>query len=424
MKATIAYIMSRFPNLPETFILREMNALEQQGWHLALYPLIAQTQPIIHAQAVPWTRRAHHLPFLSRQVLAANGRTLIEQPYPYTAACARALWENRTNFNLFARAVLLMPKAICAARWMQQESIAHIHAHYATHPALMAWLIHRLTGISYSITVHAHDIFVRTAMLTTKLRDAAFIVAISEYNREHLAHLVGDWVRAKTHLVHCGVEPSDYSPRTQPYNPNERFELISIGSLQIYKGHRYLIEACARLRDRGIAFRCRIVGEGVERPRLAQMIRDLKLESQVELLGAQSQDQVAQLLPTTHCYVQPSVIAPSGKMEGIPVSLMEALACAVPVIATSLSGVPELVRHGQTGRLVSPANADALADAIAHVYSEPQQARQFALAGRDLVLREFDVQSNAQHLGELFTHAIQIHADTPQLSNLFSQVSR
>jgi glycosyltransferase involved in cell wall biosynthesis len=407
MAGKIAYIMSRFPHLPETFILREMTEMEKQGWAVSLYPLIQQKEPVIHAEARPWLARASHSPFVSRSVLATNGYTFKRQPLEYVAIWLRALRENARSPNLFARAIPLLPQAVDIASKMQQDEITHIHAHYATHPALAAWVIHRLTGISYSVTVHAHDIFVRTAMLATKLRQASFVVAISDYNRRHLARVVGSWIKQKTYVVHCGIVPADFRPRSRPPQQNrQRFEIINIGSLQPYKGHSYLIEACALLRERGIPFRCRIIGGGEEQARLTKMVAEAGLESMVELLGPQPQEVVAQLLPTADCYVQPSIVTPSGKMEGIPVALMEALACQLPVVATSISGVPELVCHGQTGYLIPAANAAALADALAAVYADPDGATQLAVAGRRLVLREFNLHANVTRLASLFERHI------------------
>lgn len=402
MGHSIAYLMSRFPHLPETFILREMAELERQGWAIGLYPLIRQRESVVHAEARRWIERAQHVPFVSASVVAANARALARRPGRYSAVWAQTLWENRGSPNFLMRAVALLPKAVHLAHRMQADDVAHIHAHYATHPALVAWLIHRLTGISYSITVHAHDIFVRTAMLATKLRDAAFIVAISEYNREHLARVVGPWVQAKTHVIHCGIVANNYRPRTAWPAPGERFELINVGSLQPYKGHRYLIQACALLRERSIPLRCRIIGGGEEQAVLARMVAEAGLQSIVEFLGPQPQEEVARLLPTAHCYVQPSIITPSGKMEGIPVALMEALACNLPVVATALSGIPELVRHGETGLLVPSADAAALADALATVYADPEGSARMAAAGRGLVLREFDLRANVAQLAGLF----------------------
>lgn len=394
--------MSRFPHLPETFILREMNELERQGWAIELYPLIFQNQTVRHAEAERWLTRAHRLPYLSGPVLAANAAMLGKYPRRYSRAALQSLWENRTDLNLWARALALWPKAVYAARLMVQAGVRHIHAHYATHPALVAWIIHRLTGLSYSVTVHAHDIFVRQAMLATKVREAAFVVAISRFNQEYLARAVGQWARAKTHVIHCGLDPAQYAPRRSLPQPGEPFEVLSIGSLQPYKGQRYLVEACALLRQRGVPVHCRIIGGGELRPALEQQIAELNLQGTVELLGPRPQDEVARLLPAAHCFVLPSLITPAGKMEGLPVSLMEALACAVPVIASNLSGIPELVRPAETGLLVPPANAEALAEAMMRVWRNPAEAARMAEAGGAVVLREFNLSDNVRHLAALF----------------------
>ena len=408
MKPKIAYVMSRFPHLPETFILREMTELERHhGWQIALYPLIIQEQEIVHNEAKPWLKRARHLPFISAKVLLENLRSFFRSPANYVQVWGRALWENRTSPKFLSRAIALLPKAVYAANLMRAEGITHIHAHYATHPALMAWVIHRLTGISYSVTVHAHDIFVRTEMLGTKLQNASFVVAISEYNRDYLARVVGSWLSKKTHIVHCGILTNHYTLQHHKAEPKQHFEIITIGSLQPYKGQSYLIEACALLRDKGIPFRCRIIGGGEEYSKLEQMINETHLAGIVELLGPQPQEEVAQLLPTAHCYVQPSIITSSGKMEGIPVSLMEALACQLPVVATSISGIPELVRPNETGYLVPPADAPALADTLASIYANPAQAAEMAKAGRTLVLQEFELQANVKRLTALFEDIVQ-----------------
>lgn len=403
MPGKIAYIMSRFPHLPETFILREINELERQGWTVALYPLVVQDdQTVIHGEAARWLPQVREIPFVSKDVVVGNGRTFLQQPATYLRLWGQTIAGNVPDLNLLLRACALFPKAVQTAAQMQAEGINHIHAHYATHPAFFAWLIHQLTGISYSVTVHAHDIFVRTAMLATKLRSARFIVAISDYNVAHLSRVVGPWVQQKTAVIHCGITPELYQPRTAPAAPGQPLEIISIGSLQPYKGQTFLVEACALLKQAGIPFRCRIIGGGAEEPKLLGLIKQLGLQEQVQLLGPLPQEEVAALLPTATCYVQPSVIMPDGKMEGIPVSLMEALACAVPVVATNLSGVPELVQDGQTGRLVPPADAGALALALQNVYQAPEDAFATAVAGRKHVLNAFQLQPNVAELAALF----------------------
>jgi colanic acid/amylovoran biosynthesis glycosyltransferase len=182
-------------------------------------------------------------------------------------------------------------------------------------------------------------------------------------------------------------------------------EIISVGSLQPYKGHIYLVRACTQLKARGIPFHCRIIGGGDLYPMLERAIQDNRLDGLVHLMGPRTQEEVSRLLPTANCYVQPSVITSSGKMEGIPVALMEAMMSRIPVVATSISGVPELVRPGETGWLVPPEDVQALADVLEEIYHNPAEAEQRAEQGYRWVLEEFELSSNVKKLASLFSHS-------------------
>lgn len=407
MPNKIAYIVSRFPHLPETFILREMIHLEKLGWQIELYPLVTQHQEVIHEEARPWLARAHKVPWLSVSLWKSNLSRMVKSPAQYFGLLGRVLRENRESPKFLARAILLFPRAVWMADEFKRQGIRHIHAHYATHPALVAWLINQLTGIPYSVTVHAHDIFVEKPMLATKLHDSVFISAISEFNRKYLADMFGPWVNEKTQIVRCGIEPSYYyqSARRNGNGKSTLLEIISVGSLQPYKGHIYLVQACAELVRRGISFHCRIVGGGDLRPMLERTIEENNLERHVELLGPRKQDEVSQFLRSANCYVQPSVVTHTGKMEGIPVALMEAMASGIPVVATSISGVPELVRPGETGWLVPPEDVHALADALSEIYTNPAEAARRADLGQKWVLEEFELSSNVRKLASLFEHS-------------------
>ncbi len=403
MAQKVAYIMSRFPHLPETFILREMDELARQGLDIALYPLILQVQETIHAEAKLWLPRVRPLPIFSWRTLTANLQAVFKQPAVYVKLWIHTLLESWRDPYMLVRLFILLPQSVYTAQAMQKEDIEHIHAHYATFPAFVAWVIHQLTGVSYSVTVHAHDIFVRHTMLKRKLFEADFIVAISVYNRDYLAAVVGEKIARKTHIIHCGIEQRIYQPAPLDRKPGDPLQIIHIGSLQPYKGQRYLIEACHQLYEWGIPFFCRIIGGGEEQVNLTKMIKDMGLETAVQLLGSKTQQEIAQLLPTAHCYVQPSIITPSGKMEGIPVALMEAMASRLPVVATAISGIPELVRPDETGFLVPPADATALANTLMTVYEYPEKASRLAENGRFWVRQSFDLQSNVSRLAELFT---------------------
>lgn len=404
-KGKIAYVMSRFPHLSETFILREMLEMERLGWDVSIYPLILQKQAVVHSQAQALLSSAIDTQLFSFSTIRANFRTLLRQPGRYLSTLGRALWGNRSSLKFFLRAWVVFPKSVAMAWAMQREGIQHIHAHYASHPALAAWIIHRLTGIPYSVTVHAHDIYVEKAMLAGKLKDAAFISSISEFNRDYLIDRVDANLGAKIHIVRCGVLPENYRVEPRDRSTNT-FELISIGSLQPYKGQKYLIAACEQLKKRGLPVHCRIIGGGELKAALAAQIAACGLDGCVELLGARTQDEVAALLPTADCYVQPSIITPSGKMEGIPVGIMEAMASGVPVVATRISGVPELVQDQRTGILVPPEDSAALADALERLYREPLLARELARRGQDLVFQQYNLHTNVQELSVLIENSL------------------
>ncbi len=403
MAQRIAYIVSRFPKLSETFILREMIALEKAGWEVCLYPIILEKTQVVHSEAEPWLKRLRYFPWLSGNVLGANFRLFFKSPLKYLSLWMKVIFGNIKSPSFLARAVMLFPKAVLMAEDLAEKNVKHVHAHFATHPAMAAWIIHQISGVSYSITVHAHDIYVNRSMLEPKLRDASFIVAISNFNREFLAQHYGDWVRDKIKIVHCGIDTQVYSGRSDALPEDKKNTFVSIGSLQAYKGMRYLIEACSLLKERGLSFKCKIIGDGEERAFLNDLVVRHGLERYVELVGAKKQNEVAQLLGEAYFYVQPSVITETGKMEGIPVAMMEAMASKLPVIASNLSGIPELIHHGETGYLVPPGESQPLADAIEYVLSHPQEVSRIAEAGRVMVQTEFDIYKNVNQLAELFS---------------------
>jgi colanic acid/amylovoran biosynthesis glycosyltransferase len=402
----VAYIMSRFPHLPETFILREMIEMENLGWEICLYPLVLQEQSVTHPAVKKFEQRAHSLPFISGPILSANLSALFHHPGLYFRLLGTIIKENSSSAKFLVRALAVFPKCVLMARMMQKEGIQHIHAHYATHPALAAWIINQLTSIPYSVTAHAHDIYVEKPMLGTKLRNSAFVVAISEFNKKYLIDYLGEWIRSKIHVIHCGVQLEDYENRSE--NPSDKiFQILNIGSLQPYKGQKYLIYACAKLIQDGIPIHCSIIGGGELFTELSAQINLLGLESTVELMGARTQDEIAKLLPKADCYVQPSIVTANGKMEGIPVSLMEAMACSVPVIATSISGVPELVQDQVTGLLVPPDNVDALVLAIKSIYKDTLSRKRMTKRGRELVKQQFSLSKNVIELSELLKTSLE-----------------
>ncbi len=399
-KPRIAYMMSRFPKISETFILYEIVALEELGLHVEIFPLVRETEPVQHREAERLAARAHDVRLASPSVLAAQFHWLRRRPRAYLSAWAAALRGNIGSPRFLVRALAVVPLAATFARRMEELSIDHIHAHWATHPALGAYVASRLTGIPYSFTAHAHDIYVDRPMLEEKIRGAAFVVTISEFNQRFLERLYGRPAAERIVVIHCGTDTSLFHPPTD--RTGAPWTIVCIASLQPQKGQAHLIEACRRLVAEGVELRCLLIGEGEMRPMLENQIAEAGLQGRVQLLGHQARHRVVELLGAADVVAQPSVILPSGKMEGIPVALMEALAMARPVVATAISGVAELVEDGLTGLLVPPADPTQLTDALRRLHQEPALGERLGAAGRSRVIEDFDLTRSARQLAERF----------------------
>jgi glycosyltransferase involved in cell wall biosynthesis len=397
----VAYIMSRFPNLTETFVLYEMLAVEQLGVQVEVYPLLRQRESTVHAEARPLVARAHFHAFISIPVLAAQLSFLRRRPGAYFRTWWEVLRGTWGSWNFFIGALGILPKAVRFAYEMERQGIDHVHAHFANHPAVAALVIHRLTGIPFSFTAHAHDLHIERRMLGTKIRAAKFAVTISEFNRRLMLAECDDIAGAKIRVIHCGIDPAAF-PDDRTADAARPFEIVCVAALRELKGHRYLIEACHRLLERGVNFRCRLIGDGPLRPQIESQIASLGLQHCVIVLGGLTRSDVLGLLAASDVAVLTSVKTASGRWEGIPVALMEAMAAGLPVIASETSGIPELVDDGRTGTLVPPQDVGAIAAALESMARDRDGAARMGAAGRARVLRDFNQQTSARELVALF----------------------
>ena len=404
----VAYVVSRFPKVSETFILYEILELERQGVDVELFALVKQREAVEHREAARLIERAVSTKPFSASFLAAQVYWLRRRPLRYLGLWRRALIGNLRSPRFLARAVIAVPLGAFFAREMVARRVDHIHAHWATHPTLAAYVASGLTSIPYSFTAHAHDIYVNRSMLGEKIRRARFVITISEYNRRFLERLYGSTAAAKLKVVHCGTDPDLFRPPTRA--PVDRpWTVICVASLQPQKGQAYLIEACRRLVREGVDLRCLLVGEGEERVALTAQIKRAELGNKVQMLGQQPRHRVAELMAQADVVVQPSVTLQSGKQEGIPVALMEALAMERAVVASRISGVAELVEDEVSGLLVLQADIAALVDALARLHANPELARRLGRNGRVRILRDFSLRDTTRALAALFAESTRGH---------------
>ena len=391
MSSPVAVLMSRFPTVTETFILREMIEMERQGQPVRVVPMIRETPRVIHDAAKPWTGRALYTPWFSGRVGAANLRALVRRPLRYLWLLARLIAGTITNPKFFLRTMAIFPKSVLLADELPREGVRHIHAHYATHPSTMALIIAALSDITFSFTVHAHDIQVEHNLLRWKLRETRFVRSISDFNRRFLEQKYPREAKGKIVVIHVGIEPEAYEANARRLQAatDGPPRILCVAAHKPYKGLPVLIEACRILRDEGIAVRCDIVGDGPMRDELETLIREKGVEEIVTLAGPRPQEEVAKMMAEARLFALPSIVAPDGQMEGIPVALMEAMASGRAVVTTKLSGIPELVQDGVSGRLVEPGDAAAFAAAVKELLDNPRRATEMGVRGQAKVRAEF-----------------------------------
>lgn len=397
----VAYIMSRFPKLTETFVLFEMAAVERQGPEIRLFPLLHEREAAMHPEAAAYVARATYLPFLSPAILASHGHFLRRSPGRYLATLGAMLRGTWRSPNFLLGGIGIFPKVVHAARLMERDGVRHVHCHFATHPALAGFLIHRLVGIPYSFTAHGSDLHVDRTMLCRKVAEAAFTVTISEDNRAVFERECGGPIPT-LEVIHCGVDTGVFDPTPRPAVKDEPLTILAIGTLHEVKGQTHLVEACRLLAAAGVAFVCRFVGEGPDRTALERQVAEAGLSDRVEFLGRRTRAEIAGLIGSSDVLVAPSVPTKSGKREGIPVVLMEAMSAGLPVVASALSGIPELVVDGSSGLTVPPGDAPAIAAALRRLDDDPELRARLGAAARERVVAEFDVDRNARRLIERF----------------------
>jgi glycosyltransferase involved in cell wall biosynthesis len=308
------------------------------------------------------------------------------------------------GMNELMKALFTVFIASYFARIAKTLDITHFHAHWATYPALAVRTICVLTGIRYTLTTHAHDIFLPNPYLTKNLSAAHKVVTISDYNRRFL--VAAGTPAEKITVVRCGLDFREFTVNGD--RASQPGMIVSIGRLDPIKGFTYLIEASRILAERGMLFSCDIIGDGPLRAQLERQIRSCGLSVRIHLLGALSQTQVREVLSRAEVFVLPSVQTEDGNQDGIPVALMEAMALGLPVISTAVSGIPELICDGASGLLIPSGNAVALANAMTRLLTDATLREQLARAGRARVQAQHDVASSAARMQEVFsevTHA-------------------
>ncbi len=394
----LLYVVSLFPCWSETFIVREITTLIAAGVDVQILSLKAPHEKLVQPDAerlLPRVRHPMESPaavFARLKAFAGNPRVLSET----VLLVARRLRHRPVDL---AKSLEALARGVEHLDWIRTFDPDVIHAHWGTFPSTVAWALARLLNKPFGFTCHAHDIFVNDHLLKEKIETAAVPVTISQFNVAWLTDRVTARARDRLHVIHCGVDLS-----TLPFVESGRKPgtIVTVGRLDGIKGFEVLIDAVAELARQGRRVHCQIIGEGPRKADLQGRIARHKLEDMVQLVGARPQAEVRAALYAASIFALPSVVVPSGDRDGIPVSLMEAMAAGTPAVSTRVSGIPELIEDEKEGLLVAEQDAFALAGALARLLDDPTLGQRLAVAARAKVEREFDATSEARKLLDLF----------------------
>jgi glycosyltransferase involved in cell wall biosynthesis len=397
----LAYVLKRFPRISETFVAAELIELERHGEHVTVFAISRPAESFTHG----------FLDELGAKVVYLPHRPL-RQPLRVSRAVARVVGRDRTRW-LRAAATGMRRPSLAAWRLvlqatvlrdeMRSAGIDHAHAHFATSAADLVSLCRLMGGPTYSVTAHAKDIYheqVRHDDLRRKLRGALFVATVSEGNRIYLNGVLDGY-------EHVQVVPNSVDLRRLERSPERRPEpglVVSVARLIEKKGLSDLVEACRILDARGVAIRLEVAGDG---PLLGELDASATAAGLAATFrGALPHEEVRTLFERASVFCLPCVVASTGDRDGLPTSVLEAMALGVPVVTTDVNGLNETVLDGLTGLTVPEHDPSALADALERLLDDPELATQLADQGRRHVERGFTLEGSVSILRSLFPEPV------------------
>jgi glycosyltransferase involved in cell wall biosynthesis len=405
----VAYIVRSWPRLSQTFIVNEVLALERLGLALVIFRMTAADEPEAQDQAAAVRSPVHDLAAALHRdraaLVAEHLKVLLGSPWRYLSTIAFVLRERQlaagysttTRATCFRHAVHLA--ALTRSERKRGRPFERIHAHFAHDPALVGLLAHRLTGVSFSLTAHARDLYgIPPAALAARARAATAVVTCCTANAEYLRRTVDG---ARLHVVHHGVDLERFHPRPRSIGATVPL-ILSVGRLVEKKGFFDLLEACAQLSCEGHRFQCAIYGDGPLRKVLQARCEQLGLADTVRLAGARSPRELVPIFQRADVFALTPFITGEGDRDGVPNVLVEAMACGLPVVSTEVGGIPDLVRHGENGLLAPPHDVTAVARHLSALLTDVDRRHKMGATARLTVEESFDARVAARRLAALF----------------------
>ena len=389
----IAYVLKVYPRTSQTFVLSEILAHERAGLEMDIFSLRRTDDSRFHAALA-----RVQSPVFQVARAGSNANMALKKLREHAPHLPR-LWDVVQNSQAAAEDIL---QAADLSRAIVDRGIVHMHAHFGTVATVVARLASKITGVGYSFTAHAKDIFhqvVEEDVLRKKLADAAGVITVSQFNVNYLKDKYAE-AAAGVKLIYNGLDLDEF--RFDPDGDRPPL-VLGVGRLVEKKGFSYLLDASALMRSRGVPFRCEIVGGGELESGLQEQIRKLDLSEHVKLCGPMSQSDVKQKIRQARLLAAPCVHAENDDRDGLPTILLEAMALGTPCISTPVTGIPEVLRSGETGLMVAERDAVSLADACERLLTDQHLCSEFARNGRRLIEDQFDIDKNTKEIRTFFS---------------------
>jgi len=394
----IAYITAQTPwGKAESFILEEMLEVKRQEIDLLIIPRNPPKE-IFHKEAEKLLENAVRSPLMNFKIAFIFLKSLLDISFWKILG---ALIEHSRNPLILIKNLAVLPKGIFIAEIIQKGNIEHIHAHWGSTTATMAYIASLLTNIPWSFTLHRGDIK-ENNMLKEKVKSAKFVRVISEHGKNELLKIIGSQYDKKIEVIHMGIEiPDNIINKSQI--ERKKFIIITPAYFLEVKGHRYLIEACAILIKKEIKnFEYILYGEGALGKELENLIREKNLVDYIRMLSLIPHEKLIEMYKKKEVdlVILPSINTKQGEHEGIPVSLMEAMAYGIPVVSTKTGGIPELLSGG-AGLIIEEKSAEQLAEAIIKIKKNRDLAEEISKSGYQHVREDFNVKTTTKKILEL-----------------------
>jgi len=407
--ARLAYITTSFGSLTHTFIRREIVALRNLGLEISLFGIRPEIAGELLDEEKALARATVYLyPLKIAAVIYANFWFTVTRPFNYFKTLFSAVANEEKDIFLHLKLIYHFFVSPYIALRIQQARVEHIHVHFLNVPSSIAMYVSGITGISYSVTIHSagHASGKKHAPdmigVKAKIKNAKFLCTISNYNIDYYDIIFP--CRDKIFLTRSGIDIDIYKAGFDHANLHEEgmVRLISVGRFEEKKGFIYLIEACRHLKAWGVEFRLLMLGEGSLLQYCKQKTQEYVLTDRITFKGGSSQSTIRDGFEKSDICVAPSIESKTGEKEGIPGVVYEALAMGIPVIATRHSGIPEIVKDGETGILVSERDHVAIAEAVKLFIRDKDLRKKCIINGRKIVYENFNLERNSKSLKDIF----------------------